>query len=549
MRLLFPLLMLLAACPPVEGPCKSTSDCVKGRTCCEGKCLDTENDKNNCGGCGAVCEFANVVPSCKVGRCQFQCQAGYGNCNDVREDGCEQRTFDSAQNCGVCGRTCTSVNASSVCMTSLCGLGTCSAGFGNCDQEPANGCETDTRIEVLHCGGCDQPCALPHASVRCEASACAVSGCDAGFGDCDQLAANGCEVSLPSDALHCGRCGAVCGPMQTCVASQCRANELIVFGGVLSFTMGNTTAEVFRFDLSSNTFTQLNPSTPQGPIPGRGGHVAAWDGPRNRMVVWGGIDGAGTLAPTDTWALDFAVVPPAWRKVVTTGTPPSARFGMAAALDAANSKWYLFGGSTDMGNGLSELFTLDLATSTWTQLHGRNAAGAPGDRINAAAAFDPAARAFLVFSGNNSGTRTDLRELWHYDVITGAWLTPPITTGPAARAKGALFGGSPVYLFSGIASLLTAPASMVEDFHSLDVSAATPWTVQSALGPAGRFSAASAARDGKLYVFAGGTTGVSGQAVLTDLWKYDPATTMWARLSQGTGVVPTGKLSATMVGR
>ena len=313
--------------------------------------------------------------------------------------------------------------------------------------------------------------------------------------------------------------------------------------------MGNTTADVFRFDLTTNAFTQLSPATPQGPIPGRGGHVAAWDGPRNRMVVFGGIDGAGTLAPSDAWALDFAVVPAAWRKVVTTGTPPSARFGMAAALDAANSKWYLFGGSTDLGDGLSELFTLELATNTWAQLHGRNAAGAPGDRINAAAAFDPAARAFLVFSGNNSATRTDLRELWHYDVITRAWRSPPITGGPAARAKGALFDGSPVYLFSGIASLLTAPASMVEDFQSLDVSAPLPWSVQAAMGPAARFSAASTARDGKLYLFAGGTTGVSGQTVLTDLWKYDSVTTLWTRLSQGTGVVPTGKLSASVVSR
>jgi len=222
---------------------------------------------------------------------------------------------------------------------------------------------------------------------------------------------------------------------------------------------------------------------------------------------------------------------------------------MAAALDAANSRWYLFGGSTELGAGLSELFTLDLSTNTWAQLHGRNAPGSPGDRINASAAFDPAARALLIFSGNHSGSRVDLRELWHFEVMTGAWRTPPLATGPVARAKGALFDGSPVYLFSGIASLLSSPASMVEDFYALDVSAPTQWTVQTALGPAGRFSAASTARDGKLYVFAGGTTGSSGQTVLTDLWVYDPSTLIWTRLSQGLGVVPTGKLSASLVGR
>ena len=91
---------------------------------------------------------------------------------------------------------------------------------------------------------------------------------------------------------------------------------------------------------------------------------------------------------------------------------------------------------------------------------------------------------------------------------------------------------------------------MVEDFYSLDVTAPSPWTVALAMGPAARLSAASTSRDGKLYVFAGGTTGVSGQSVFTDLWSYDSLVTrQWSRLSDGLGVVPTGKLSPSMVGR
>lgn len=543
------LLLLFAACPPADGPCKSTTDCAKGRTCCDGKCLDTENDRTNCGACGAVCELPNVVPSCKVGRCQLQCQATFGNCNNDRADGCEQRLADDPSNCGVCGRVCTSINAASVCAVSLCGLGTCSAGFADCDQDTTNGCEIDTRVEVNHCGACNRVCSLPHASSRCEASTCRVDGCDAGFGDCDQLSPNGCETSLPTDALNCGRCDAVCGPAQICADSRCRATELIIFGGALSFTMGNTTAEVHRFDLVTNTFTALTPATPDGPIPGRQGHVATFDFPRNRMVVFGGIDGAGTLAPNEVWALDFTVVPPAWRKVTTTGTAPSARFGMAAAQDVASAKWFLFGGSTDLGAGLSELFTFNLATNAWTQVHGRNAANAPGDRINAMGAFDPTARVFLVEGGNFAANRTDLRELWVFDVGTSAWRTPAITDGPVARAKGAFFEGSPPYLFSGIASLLMAPASMAQDLWSLDVSATPPWTQEPATGPAARFSAASIARDGKLYVFAGGTTGASGQSVFSDLWSYDPPTRMWTRLNAGTGTLPSGKLAASMVGR
>lgn len=545
---LFALFLVLAGCPPADGPCKSTADCAKGRTCCDGRCLDTENDRTNCGACGAVCDLPNVVPSCKVGRCQLQCQATYGNCNNDRADGCEQRLADDPANCGVCGRACSSVNAASVCAVSLCGLGACSNGFADCDQDTVNGCEIDTRIEVTHCGACGQVCSLPHASARCEASTCEVEGCDAGFGNCDQRSPNGCEAVLARDALNCSRCAAVCGPAQSCVDSRCRANELIIFGGALSFTMGNTTSEVYRFELVGNTFTALTPATPDGPIPGRQGHVATFDFPRNRMVVFGGIDGAGTLAPNEVWALDFTVVPPAWRKVTTTGTPPSARFGMAAAQDVENAKWFLFGGSTDLGAGRSELFTFNLSTNAWTQVHGRNAASSPGDRINAVGAFDAVARVFLLESGTHSGSRMDLRELWTFDVATSAWRTP-VTDGPIARGKGAFFDGSPPYLFSGIASLLMAPASMAQDFWSLDVSATPPWSQEMALGPAARFSAASTQRDGKLYVFAGGTTGASGQSVLMDLWSYDPTLGAWTRLQAGTGALPPGKLAASMVGR
>lgn len=542
------LLFLLTACPAEDGPCKSTTDCQRGRTCCDGKCLDTENDKNNCGGCGQVCAFPNVVPSCKVGRCQFQCQAGFGNCNDVREDGCELRTIDSADNCGVCGRACMSINASSVCAQSLCGLGTCNAGFADCDQEPTTGCEIDTRTDSAHCAGCGQACSLPHASSNCVASTCEVTGCDAGFGNCDLLSPNGCEAELASDAMNCSACGRACGPQQYCAASTCRARELIIFGGQLSFTMGNTTSDVFKFDLISNTFTQLNPATPDGNIPGRGGHVATFDYPRNRMLVWGGIDGAGTLSTTDTWALDFTVVPPAWRKVTTSGTPPSARFGMAAAQDVTNAKWYLFGGSTELGAGLSELFTFDLATNTWAQLHGSNSANGPISRINASAAFDPVARKFVLFSGNNA-IGTDMRELWVFDVTARAWTLLP-DTGPIPRVKGALFDGSPVFLFSGIASLRTPPASMVSDFWSLNVDAPTLWVQSSASGlPSARFSAASTARDGKLYVFAGGATVSTTQTVFTDLWVADPVASTWTRLNEGLTGAPTGKLNASMVGR
>lgn len=40
--------------------------------------------------------------------------------------------------------------------------------------------------------------------------------CDAGFADCDNDPANGCETALQVDASHCGACGAACESGQVC---------------------------------------------------------------------------------------------------------------------------------------------------------------------------------------------------------------------------------------------------------------------------------------------------------------------------------------------
>jgi hypothetical protein len=52
-------------------------------------------------------------------------------------------------------------------------------------------------------------CSLPHTTSGCSASGCAVATCDPGYADCDQDAANGCEVDL-SQPAHCGTCNAKC---------------------------------------------------------------------------------------------------------------------------------------------------------------------------------------------------------------------------------------------------------------------------------------------------------------------------------------------------
>jgi hypothetical protein len=69
------------------------------------------------------------------------CTSGYGNCDSNATNGCETSTDTSLSNCGACGAVCSFPNASATCALGACSLGTCNAGYSNCDGNNANGCE------------------------------------------------------------------------------------------------------------------------------------------------------------------------------------------------------------------------------------------------------------------------------------------------------------------------------------------------------------------------------------------------------------------------
>jgi hypothetical protein len=87
----------------------------------------------------------------------------------------------------------------------------------------ANGCEVDLRTTVTSCGACGRACALANATAGCAAGACTVASCSAGFGDCDMSPLNGCETDTRTSRSHCGACGVACGTGQACMAGTCAA--------------------------------------------------------------------------------------------------------------------------------------------------------------------------------------------------------------------------------------------------------------------------------------------------------------------------------------
>ncbi|MCC6646897.1 MAG: VWA domain-containing protein [Polyangiaceae bacterium] len=154
------------ACGPTQ------VDCDKSAT---NGCETTISiDEDNCGGCGVKCPSGtNAGPKCKAQLCFLECLTGYADCNKTEADGCETSTASDVNNCGVCGSKCPSgTNGKPSCFNGQCGFA-CTAPFGDCNGIAADGCESNLDNDPKNCGACAKKC---DNGGKCVNGACACAG-------------------------------------------------------------------------------------------------------------------------------------------------------------------------------------------------------------------------------------------------------------------------------------------------------------------------------------------------------------------------------------
>ena len=161
------------------------------------QCVNTATDNNNCGGCGHVC---TALQTCVSGVC-----TAAATCSDGIKNGTET-DIDCGGTCPKCatGKHCV---VGSDCMSNVCCGGVC----------------VDTTSDINNCGGCGRACNTPNGTSVCSNGTCGVGSCNAGFANCDGNAANGCETFLMTDPHNCGTCGNACATGYTCVSGVCIA--------------------------------------------------------------------------------------------------------------------------------------------------------------------------------------------------------------------------------------------------------------------------------------------------------------------------------------
>jgi hypothetical protein len=213
--------------------------CMPPLAICGDQCADLQTDENNCGACATRCPatVSNGTTECVAGACDITCSRAFGDCDRTLSNGCETNLRTALTHCGACGNACSFPNAAASCVNGACVLGACAAGFADCDGNPSNGCEVNLRTDRLHCGACNAACNLANAASSCVAGACALGACATGFGNCDGMGATGCEVELGVSSLHCGACARPCRVGEACSAatcvSACPAGSTFCAGGCL----------------------------------------------------------------------------------------------------------------------------------------------------------------------------------------------------------------------------------------------------------------------------------------------------------------------------
>jgi N-acetylneuraminic acid mutarotase len=282
-----------------------------------------------------------------------------------------------------------------------------------------------------------------------------------------------------------------------------KRHRFIVFGGRYRDTSSGSTTytvynEVWAFDLSTSTWTQLMPTGT--PPPGLANTLAVYDAAGDRMIVYGGNSSTSGLAfqpHSETWALSLA--DNKWSRLGSNAprVPPYREY-QTGAIDAAGGRLLVFAGAGNDafgGSFYNDLWSFDLTAEVWTQL--QPAGTTPQGRIRSKAALDAANGRLLIFGGHDDGALGERNELLAVQFNPRQWVS--IHEGDTLKTMGQAFCDFPPDFTTPD---LASPERREAHFFGFDAA-------------------------DQQFVMYGGETDCGN---IGDVWSLDPGTTRWTRL-------------------
>jgi hypothetical protein len=201
-----------AECDPEFGDCDVDAGAGRLGNGCE---TSVSFNDEHCGDCNLACETPDGTSENTCGgdgaTCQPTCVDDFGDCNENPRDGCETNVLANREHCGSCDVECLNTNADNECVQGEC-VPDCDSGYESCNEDPNDGCEQSLHT-VQHCGGCDQDCSSANGGTpACPAGECTVD-CSGAYQNCndEDEERDGCETNTNTNPAHCGDCGEPCG--------------------------------------------------------------------------------------------------------------------------------------------------------------------------------------------------------------------------------------------------------------------------------------------------------------------------------------------------
>lgn len=331
-------------------------------------------------------------------------------------------------------------------------------------------------------------------------------------------------------------------------------DALWLFGGTRP---GTDLGDLWRFDLVTDTWTELEPACPSGCPAPRSGASLVLDPAGDRLVLYGGWQSSPNTYERAAWTLDDLDGTPVWNPIEPDSEAPQARYFHVAGYDPGAGEMVVFGGGAN-GSAFKDAFGLTLPPDgTAPRWHTLSPTTGVTARDQVTVVLDDGV--LTAFGGFGSGSfpgavdaGTHLADTWQREIgRRSRWrlATPADESAVPVTREGTAYAhddaGHRLLVFGGLTGDTT-----LADTWTVDLSrpGRPQWEqlcspTSCGQGPSARWGAhAVYDAPGDRFVVFGGATGDG--ATVDDVWALElSGTPTWHELTP-TGPSPAGRWSA-----
>jgi len=220
---------------------------------------------------------------------------------------------------------------------------------------------------------------------------------------------------------------------KSAIAYDSKRDNILSFAGFSGYggeAMGQTSADLERYNFTTDEWKQLNPT---GPSPPRMGHGFVYDKADDRFILFGGY--SNDWGPI-TYYANTSVYDPILNKwtALSLATEPSPRTDFAMVYADSTGEVILFGGVDKAGHRFSDVWTFNYTKMSWTNI---TPTVSPYGWSGMASAYDTKTNRLMVFGGidDHSGVNNDIQ---YFSLDTKQWGGFSALKSPSKRTEAAM---------------------------------------------------------------------------------------------------------------